>query len=258
MSASGGSTTTPVTTQPNSLVLFIHLYKIAPGHYYSDMCPIPLYAVGVGILNTVDPTVNTVDPTVNTVDPTVNTVSSYRIIHLTGDGYHPGYWPEDKRPSVLKVSSFLPLPFIKTEFNSKFSDVLRDYRYDIVTEMIAKATLEVCETTEALVEGPGYKWAHDLLFPPPPPRKLRKPPPPPPPTPKLIVGNTYSLVQENKILGKLVSQKIDGSKCIYTFEQFCETSDSYDLATEKLVEFLGMDVITLECSETTVVLNGTV
>lgn len=241
MSASGGSTVTPVTAQPNSLVLFKYLYEIAPGHYYSDMCPIPLYAVGVGILNTVDPP----------------TVSSYSIIHLINDGYNKGSWPESERPSVLEVCSFLPLPFSTSEFRSKFGFELRDYKENVVIE-IAKAALEVGKSTEALVECPGYKWAHDLLYPPPPPRKLRNPPPPPPPTPKLIVGNTYSLVQENKILGKLVSQKIDGSKCIYTFEQFCETSDSYDLATEKLVEFLSMDVITLECSETTVVLDGTV
>lgn len=239
MSASGGSTTTPVTTQPNSLVLFKHLYKVAPGHYYSDMCPIPLYAVGVGILNTVDPP----------------TVGSYSIIHLTNDGYNKGSWPESERPSVLEVCSFLPLPFSTSEFRSNFGFELRDYKENVVIE-IAKAALEVGKSTEASAESPGYKWAHDLLYPPPPPPP--PPPPSPPPRRKLIVGNTYSLVQGEKILGKLTSQKIVGSKCIYTFEQFCETSTSYDLTTETLEEFLGMESITLKSySGKTVVLDGT-
>lgn len=231
------------------------------------------YCRGVGRVKTIDPTngninvspfeIIDVDPPNHPFTDMYNPVSSSSSSELI-------IWSSDYQPVAHIPVNIDCFPGMTTDERKK-----RDKFFDLVvgSEMffrskkmypikIADGAMKVAEaTTDAsrdLKLCAGYNWAVSTLHPHPPPPPLNPPPTlplPPPPTLKLIAGKTYSV--EKKVLGKLISQKIVGSKCIYTFERFNETSTSFDLIVETLEESLGMNVVTLDCSGTTVVLDGT-
>ena len=186
------------------------------------------------------------------------TVSPFNIIDVDPANipFTEHYEPISSSTSELIVpsSNYMQLALIPINFKyspgmnkdeyqneQKFGDLAfsSERHHREIIPLIAVSAGKFVETTEA----PSEKCAISVS------------PPPPSPRPKLTLGKTYKL--EKKVLGKLLSQKNKDSKCIYTFEQFNETTTKFDLIIETLEEFVGMKIITLNCEGEKVVLDGT-